>query len=534
MHAVVDDASSQVLGCDWLRDSVAPVSAYGRRVFETLRCYRPGEEARAQERAQRIAALASGAASACLDAVRDVLARTPDASAAIALASMGEVLGDAHLLELQRFCEAVARTDELLAGAGGVPAAGSPAVRTVAAAIEPGRSGKSGFYLADDFDASLARHRAVLAQFQAELDAARGRAMASVAAALGRDDVGGDEFIVMRADLRGSSLPQGVRVVREAPTYLLCSVEYDAATLAALERREAAAEAAAAAEERVRARLSSLVREHAGALNAAAAALGEIDVLTAAARYAQRYACGVPQIVSSAQLAFEGGRFLPLEAELEAQGRAFTPIDIDLNGIAVLTGPNMGGKSVCLQTCGFIALCASFGLPVPARAARIGLFDDIAWLGIGADRQLGGLLSSFAQEVVRLQEILVRGARKPLVLIDEFARTTNPTEGKALLVAVIDALRDRGAIGLAATHLAGVAQEAGVRHFAVRGLRGIPQRPAASDLREALAALAASMDYTIAEVTADQEQCSDAIALAELLGLDPALVASARGVLLRK
>jgi DNA mismatch repair protein MutS2 len=256
-------------------------------------------------------------------------------------------------------------------------------------------------------------------------------------------------------------------------------------------------------------------------------AVGEIDVLIAAARFTQQHRCTVAEATRENFVAFAGGRFLPLAAELEAVGRAFAPIDVALHDVAVLTGPNMGGKSVCLRTCGFIALCAAFGLPVPAERARVGLFDEITWLGIGSDDEIGGLLSSFAREIVRLREILGRDARRLFVLVDEFARTTTPHEGKALLVATLERLREREACGMAATHLGGVADEAAARHFAVRGLRNIPQRPESGDLQAALAALGASMDYTIAEVTDGETSRADAIALASLLGLDDALIARA-------
>ena len=145
----------------------------------------------------------------------------------------------------------------------------------------------------------------------------------------------------------------------------------------------------------------------------------------------------------------------------------------------------MGGKSVALRTCGFVAVCAAFGLPVPAARARLGLFDRIAWLGIGREEPMGGLLSSFAREVLALKELLTSDAVRLLVLADEFARTTNPREGKALVVALLERLRARGACGLAATHLEGVAEAAGARHFAVRGLREIPGRPGARSRRGA-------------------------------------------------
>ena len=81
----------------------------------------------------------------------------------------------------------------------------------------------------------------------------------------------------MRSELRGA-LPEGVRVVRESATYLLCALEYGESSHSALERREAAFGRVAALEERVRLHLSAIVREHAAGLGAAAGALGELDV----------------------------------------------------------------------------------------------------------------------------------------------------------------------------------------------------------------------------------------------------------------
>ena len=188
----------------------------------------------------------------------------------------------------------------------------------------------------------------------------------------------------------------------------------------------------------------------------------------------------------------------------------------------------MGGKSACLRTCGFIALCVAFGLPVPAQRAHSALFAEIAWLGVGSDDERdGSLLSSFAREVVRLRDMLERKATPRLVLLDEFARTTTPREGRALLVAVIERLREMRACALAATHLGGVAAAAGTRHYAVRGLRGIPQALATDNLAQVLESLASSMDYTLEEVSGERQRGADAIALASLLGIDSRVIDAA-------
>lgn len=524
--SLLDAASAQAVGFAWLRDALAPAGQYGEAQFATIEPFVPGQEALAAARAARIARIAEALDEAQLDAAREIARHVPDAGSAVARASMGDALDDANFLELQRFFDACEALDELIAGCGDLPRTASAPVRECARALERGRASRLGFYLDDAFDVALATARAALAQAQAEYDAARGRAAAAVAVALDRK-ISLPEFIVMRDDLVGP-LPFGVRVVREAPTYLLCELDADEGVLAALRRRDDAATAVARAEERVREHLSAMIRTRAAALDDAMRSFGECDVLVAAARFARAHRCSVPSIESQDLLAFEGARFVPLANELEAQGRAFTPIDLQLDGVAVVTGPNMGGKSACLRACGFIALCAAFGLPVPAHRAQTALFAEIAWLGIGSDEERdGSLLSSFAREVVRLRDLLERAATPRLVLLDEFARTTTPHEGKALLVAVIERLREMHVCALAATHLGGVAEAAGTRHYAVRGLRGIPQAPATDNLAQALETLAASMDYTLEEVSGERPRGADAVALASLLGIDARVIDAA-------
>lgn len=523
---LLDEASAEVLALDWLVEAVAPVSPYGERCFEEQHAFQPGEEAAAQSRADLIAEVAQSFDAGALEAMARAFARTPDAAGAIARASLGEHLSDPSFFELRAFCETVDRIDELSAGQSTLEKLSNEAVRALRDTLATGQQGRSEFYLADDFDAELAAARTRLARAQAELDALRGRERERAARALGRDELGGDEFIVMRAELRGA-LPEGIRIVREAPTYFLCTLDYGETGLAALERRDAAAAAVADAEEYVRQILSAVVQKNARGLLDVANALGQRDVVVAAARFAQRYACHPASVSDEPAVAFEQARFLPLESELASVGRQFTPLDLELVDAAVLTGPNMGGKSVCLLTCGFVALCAAFGLPVPAARARIGLFDQIGWLGMGREAHVGGLLSSFAQEVLILKEILSRNAERLLILVDEFARTTTPHEGKALCVALLARLSERHACAILATHLEGLAAAAGARHFAVRGLLGIPEPSLTNDVREVLAALAASMDYQVAEVTGEDSARGDAIALAALLGIDERFVESA-------
>ncbi|MEO6913133.1 MAG: hypothetical protein ABI182_03810 [Candidatus Baltobacteraceae bacterium] len=526
-ESFADPLTRGALQLDWLAAALEPVSEYGRREFALLVPFSPGQIEPLRANLKIVDRFAKELDPSRVDAIRDALRAAPDAIGAIARGAMGETFTDAALLEVQRFCDVVGRVRGLLEGVRAWSSEAPGEIEEVARALERGRSGKFGFYLADGFDETLSAARAAAGAAQAEYDVARRTLAERVCGRLGREDIGSDEFILMREDLRGD-LPSDVHLIREAPTYYLCELKLDGRSLEALARRDAAAESVAQAEEAVRARLSDVVRRNSAGLNRECGSLGRIDLLIAKVRFAQQHDCVMPEIVAEASIAFEDGRFLPLADELARSGREYFTISLDLHDVAVLTGPNMGGKSAALRACGFIAACTAFGIPVPARSARVGLFARVGWLGIGGDEEPGGLLSSFAKEVIRLREVLARGTSQVLVLVDEFARTTTPHEGKALLVALIERLRAAKGCAFIATHLPGVAGAAGTRHFGVRGLRKVPQSRVTADVPAALAELAAQMDYTIAEISEDQEPQTDAIALAQLLGLDDELIAAAR------
>ncbi|MHB8461875.1 MAG: lysine 5,6-aminomutase reactivase ATPase KamC [Vulcanimicrobiaceae bacterium] len=520
----LDDASAQAIDVAWFRNELLPVSEYGRRAFETLHPFAPGHHAEAAESARRIAELAAKLDDERIDALRDCLAQTPDMGDSIARISVGRVPMDSDLLLMLRACDALSRVDTLLESF--CAPCSNDATRALATVIEQGRSGRYGFYLDATFDDRLREARVAYEEAASAFELARSRIAGRVAQHLGRERIESDEFIVMR-DTLTDGLPQSVHIIREAPTYFLCELELDEAALVLLAGRDATWATVALEEEAVRERIAGQIRSYLTGLVAALARLGDIDLLVAQARFARRFACVVPEYTAHAQLVFVGGRFLPLQNELRTQGRQYVKIDVDLDALAVLTGPNMGGKSVCLRTCASIAFLAAFGLPVPADSARIGLAASIAWLGIGAESTRGGLLSAFAGEVLRLRDVLAATGENGLVFIDEFARTTNPAEGVALLVAIIASLSRRGCIGFVATHLAGIAAAAHVPHFAVRGLRNVPKHAATQDLAAVLAALGDAMDYRIGRVAHADASHADAIALASLLGIESEIITEA-------
>jgi DNA mismatch repair protein MutS2 len=522
-------AAGDEIGVDWLRTSIAPGGDFGRRARAAERPFRRGDEAAAAAAIERVAAVARDVSGAGLARLQETIAAAPDPGAFVARARAGVVLGDAEFFDAGTFADAVATVRAEAVHVAFADVGLPPPLDALRAALAPGRTPQRTFYLGDAYDPDLAAARADELELRARYDAERSRLGARVAAYAGLDHVREGEFILMRDRIAGP-LPAEVRVLREAATYLLCELALDDGALGALSALEGAQRRVGACEDAVRTALTAVVGAAAALFDEAALALGALDAFLARARFARSYEHCVPEIGEDVELAVEGARFLPLAASLALRGHRYAPLTFALDGVGVLTGPNMGGKSAALRTCGFVAACVALGVPVPAAAARVALFDEIAWIGIGPARDQASLLSSFGSEVVALRDFLERAPPRALVLVDEFARTTSPREGRALVVALLAQLRGREAIGLVATHLSGVAGAAGVAHFAVAGLRELPAARGAEalDLDAAIERIAAVMDYSVQRVERDGEPRADAIALAEVLGLDARLIARAR------
>ncbi|MEA2688599.1 MAG: mismatch repair protein MutS2, partial [Candidatus Eremiobacteraeota bacterium] len=250
--------------------------------------------------------------------------------------------------------------------------------------------------------------------------------------------------------------------------------------------------------------------------------------------FAQRWGGCVPSFgsdpsVANGRIAFDDATFAPLADALAARGHRYTRLSLDLRGVAVLTGPNMGGKSAALATAGFLCACAALGVPPPARAASLRLLETIVWIGGEGPQERTRLLSSYAAEVVRARDTLASASARTLVLIDEFARTTGPREGRALLIALAEAIQKRSAFAFIATHFDGVAEAAGVPHLRIAGLRERLSEIDANDLDAALDAVNAAMDYRVVPAR-DAAAESDALELARLLGLGDEIVQRARAL----
>jgi len=190
-------------------------------------------------------------------------------------------------------------------------------------------------------------------------------------------------------------------------------------------------------------------------------ALAVLDLIVAKVRFARSYGLSVPEISADGHLRLRQARH-PLLVELQKQARdagekrEVVPIDVRLGDdfdVLVITGPNTGGKTVTLKTVALACVMAQAGLPVPAAEGSITpIYTDIL-VDIGDEQSLQQSLSTFSAHLGRLMDMLKRARARTLLLVDELGAGTDPDEGAAIGVAVIEELLRRHCPALVTTHL---------------------------------------------------------------------------------
>lgn len=285
-------------------------------------------------------------------------------------------------------------------------------------------------------------------------------------------------------------------------------------------------------EQEIRGQLSARLAPYVPVLEQAFEAIGEIDLLIAKSRFSKAFGLVRPTIGEHTSL--KGAFHLKVRNNLEKRGGHFTPIDIELKSrISIITGANMGGKTVSIKLIGQVVLLAQMGFFVPCREAEVELFDKV-FISVGDDQNIDLGLSTFGSEMIKLIHVLEAEYRSALVLLDELARGTNPSEGAALSIALVEHLQTLDVRAVITTHFDGLTLVPGVTHYQVIGLehadlssiKGIDS-PGALRLHE-------FMDYRLRETHAHKEIPKEALRISEILGLDRGVVERAREILEKK
>jgi DNA mismatch repair protein MutS2 len=208
--------------------------------------------------------------------------------------------------------------------------------------------------------------------------------------------------------------------------------------------------------ERILAEITNALREHAGEIAITADELAELDCVFAKGAFGRDYHAVVPRFTREPrQFVLREARHPLLEAVLRKQNKPIVPISFQLSDeqrCLLISGPNTGGKTVTMKTTGLLALMAHAGLPVPCAEAEFPLLTDVL-ADIGDQQSIAESLSSFSGHLLHVKQMLERVTPDTLVLLDELGRATDPEEGGALGVAILDEFRKSGAFCLASTHL---------------------------------------------------------------------------------
>ena len=182
--------------------------------------------------------------------------------------------------------------------------------------------------------------------------------------------------------------------------------------------------------------------------------LGEIDWAFAKGEFSRKFDCCTPEIHPERAISLKDFRHPLLQVALESTNQHHYPLSLELNPpktIIVISGPNTGGKTVALKGLGIAALMAQAGIPVPAAEAKLPLFSRVL-ADIGDQQSIEANLSTFSAHVTNIEAMAKVAGPSDLVLLDEIGASTEPSEGAALAVAVLEHFRHRGTMLMATTH----------------------------------------------------------------------------------
>lgn len=355
---------------------------------------------------------------------------------------------------------------------------------------------------------------------------------------------------------------RGVREEKKRLEVLLRQERSDKEKADLLGKRQALVAREEQIAQKVRQRLTDGLQPYLNDMEENCRVAGKLDFLLQKAKLALAYGgicprvdgCGVPDgQVSVAGAgggqadrpgpAPEGGRAVlrllemrnpMLEESLKERGKEFAPISFSMEeGCAVITGANMGGKSVALRTLALQVALAQSGFFVYAKEAELPMFDHISLIA-EEYQAMGSGLSSFGGEIMELSEALnCQKQGFSLMIFDELARGTNPDEGAVIVRAAVQYLKKRRCMAIFATHYDHVA-EYGDYHYQVMGLRNVDMQKLRQEIegigaRKGIDVIAKYMDYGIYQVHGAEECPRDAIHICGLLGLEPELLGLIEG-----
>ena len=206
---------------------------------------------------------------------------------------------------------------------------------------------------------------------------------------------------------------------------------------------------------RILTRFTEMIRPDLPQIRESGDFLTTMDFIRAKARFALANNCTLPILEPNSGLRLVKARHTLLEQTLHREGREIVPLDLTLTPekhILLISGPNAGGKSVCLKTVGLLQYMVQKGFLVSASEnSEFGIFHDI-FIDIGDEQSIDNDLSTYSSHLLNMKNILRNAGKDSLVLIDEFGTGTEPIIGGAIAEAILERMEEKRCFGVITTH----------------------------------------------------------------------------------
>jgi DNA mismatch repair protein MutS2 len=477
MTLYLNDAETKLIGLDEIIAQCRCRSPQGHRLKANHHFYAPAEKNRLQEEfdaIERLMALLKAAPTQAIDAQR-LLSQCRDLRATMHGLESERLLDETEFFELKR---AIAIFNQLADLKELIEAAKVQFAVLVEAQhlLDPAGSGVQGFHIYSAYSAKLSQIRKNKRELEILLETASREA---------------------RQDL--------------------------------LQKRNLVNAEEDAEEERVRRELGIRLLHWLPELHSDLEACALLDFRLARAELALKWQAQKPELATADEPAEIREAWHPMvQASLKKTGATFTPHSIRIDkGSTVITGANMGGKSVALQTCFLTLALTQLGYFPPCKALKTPLYEFLSFsAGESGDFNLG--LSAFGMEAIRIRDDFRRSqSKRGLVVMDEPCRGTNPSEATAIIQVLCQAYGSSHSSLLIATHYK-VTPGQGLRFYRIKGIRqsGTESLRSGSGLQdsELIRQIQQLMDFQLEEADGAQNHPSAAIQIAQLLGVDPDLI----------
>jgi DNA mismatch repair protein MutS2 len=527
----LDDESAAVLDWEGIWQAFQPVTPYGKAAKGCMRPFLPGQEAEWQASQVQLAADVNALDDGAVHQAVSILKTLPDIGDALdTLAHTRGALSAKQCLALKGFARAGRQLADTLHGV----VAGGLSVSAWENLLHPfGQPDTASFsvtHIAGEAYVKAGQTYGEAVQRRSEASRHRNeRVLQETGVVPNREG----QLVLMlpqqRAMVEQLKSSPTVTWLRDTPFESVFEANDTEAMMAA----EAAVETAeteiqAAAEEAMR-HLADALRALLPAWLRAAEVVTDIDLRAAKVVLMRQWDGCVTDVSEEPQLT-EGVQPL-LHAVYAQAGRGYVPLDWHLaQGVNVLSGSNMGGKTLAMQLLCTCQCLAQYGLPVPAKKFSTRLYRAVR-VCASTDTNARSGLSSFGVEMTRLVQTWPLLARTEPVLIafDEPGRSTNPIEGEALVIGLLQATTEvvGQSVVLVATHFAGAIKVPGTRQYRVRGLGNAELTAMTGASQEdRMRALSEAMDYRV-EPVAVGTFAVEGLRVAKWLGVPEAVVTKA-------